>query len=78
MSFQTINNLTYLSGTQEDYDNLLTKDDNTLYIITDTRRLYLGDIEYTNNQSFYGNILDIYLLLTNPRFCDIIFLTGDR
>ena len=58
MSFQTINNLTYLSGTQEDYDNLLTKDDNTLYIITDTRRLYLGDIEYTNNQSFYGNILD--------------------
>ena len=53
MSFQTINNLTYLSGTQEDYDNLLTKDDNTLYIITDTRRLYLGNIEYTNNQWSY-------------------------
>lgn len=55
MSFSTLQNVTYLSGTQTDYDNLAEKDSSTFYITTDTHRIYLGEIEYTsNNDSFYG------------------------
>lgn len=35
-------------GTQQQYNNLLTKDDNAFYIITDTHKIYLGEQLYAN------------------------------
>ena len=34
-------------GIQKDYDELSSRDSNTLYIITDTKAIYLGDILLT-------------------------------
>ena len=50
MSMQTISNISYLKGTQEDYDELLEKNSNTFYITTDTKRIYLGDELYNTIQ----------------------------
>jgi hypothetical protein len=36
-------------GTQSQYDSLATKNVNTMYVITDTRRIYIGDVEYTED-----------------------------
>lgn len=36
-------------GTQSQYDSLDTKNTNTMYVITDTRRIYIGDVEYTED-----------------------------
>lgn len=36
-------------GTQESYDAIVTKDANSVYFITDTKRIYVGDIEYTDD-----------------------------
>lgn len=35
-------------GTQQQYNNLLTKDDNAFYIITDAHKIYLGEQLYAN------------------------------
>lgn len=35
--------LKLLVGTQEQYDNLQVKEDNALYFITDTHRIYRGE-----------------------------------
>ena len=39
----------FIAGAQNQYDALLTKDPNTVYFCTDTRRIYVGDTAY--NQS---------------------------
>ncbi len=39
-------NVMFLRGTQALYDALETKDANTLYWLTDTQRLYKGDVLY--------------------------------
>lgn len=35
-------------GTQAEYNNLLTKDDNAFYIVTDAHKIYLGEQLYAN------------------------------
>lgn len=39
-------NVSFQYGTQNEYDNLTTKDSNTFYITSDTKRLYLGEDLY--------------------------------
>ena len=34
-------------GTWAAFNRLTTKDPNTIYFITDARRIYIGDIEFT-------------------------------
>lgn len=34
-------------GTWAAFNNLATKDPNTIYFITDARRIYIGNIEFT-------------------------------
>lgn len=36
-------------GTQRAYDNLAGKDSNTIYFTTDSRKIYVGDVEYTKD-----------------------------
>lgn len=36
-------------GTQAAYDAIVTKDTNAVYFTTDTKRIYVGDIEYTDD-----------------------------
>jgi hypothetical protein len=43
---ENVNNFLVQKGTQEEYDNLIEKDESTLYIITDTKRMYLGNDLY--------------------------------
>jgi hypothetical protein len=46
--------LSIKKGPQSGYDALV-KDDNTIYFTTDTHRLYIGNIEYTND----NNIIEV-------------------
>ena len=39
-------NVSFQYGSQEDYDNLNTKDVNTFYITSDTKKIYLGEDVY--------------------------------
>lgn len=39
-------NVSFQYGTQNNYDNLTTKDSNTFYITSDTKRIYLGEDLY--------------------------------
>ncbi len=55
-------------GTQSQYDNLVTKNINTIYIITDTHKIYIGDSLYggsgQESSSFSnGELLQIRTLL---------------
>ena len=42
------NILKFLAGSQAQYDALQVKDDNTLYFIIDTHRIYRGDILFAS------------------------------
>ena len=41
------NNVQFKRGTMAAFTNIVTKDSNTIYFITDTNRLFVGDSEYT-------------------------------
>ena len=38
----------FLSGTQAEYDSLKVKDENTLYFIIDTHRIYRGSLLFAS------------------------------
>ena len=42
-------NIKYKFGTQAEYDRLPFKDKKTIYIITDTKNVYIGNQKYNNN-----------------------------
>lgn len=44
-------NVIYKYGTQSAYDALTQKDDNTIYFITDTHRIYVGSSEYSGGST---------------------------
>ena len=56
-------NIIYKYGTQSAYDALQTKNDNTIYFITDTHKIYVGSTEYSGggtgasslDEGIYGN-----------------------
>lgn len=55
-------------GTQSQYNNLTTKDINTIYIVTDTHKIYIGDSLYSgdgggNNSITNNELLQIRVLL---------------
>lgn len=48
------NNVKFKRGTMAAFANVATKDPNTIYFITDTNRIYVGDSEYSR-PVLYGN-----------------------
>ena len=48
------NNVQFKRGTMAAFANVATKDPNTIYFITDTNRIYVGDSEYSR-PVLYGN-----------------------
>lgn len=40
-------------GTQSQYDSLIVPDDDAIYYITDTSRIYVGSVEYTRHVTVY-------------------------
>lgn len=64
---ENISNFLVQKGTQEEYDNLEEKSASTLYIITDTKRMYLGDDLYNelssiDTSSFYNSQYNGFLI----------------
>lgn len=43
---QTGNRINILHGTQQTYDTLQTHDENSIYFCEDSKRIYVGDVEY--------------------------------
>ena len=41
-----INKVTFKKGTSEEYNALSAKDENTIYWLTDTQEVYIGDHKY--------------------------------
>ena len=47
--------ITFRYGTQSAYDALENKDENAFYLITDTRKIYVGNTEYTEDTQMNDN-----------------------
>ena len=67
-------------GTQNAYDTLTQKDENTIYFIIDTKKIYVGDTEYTENTQMNNNTkqyIDSSVGIVNSRVDNIIAHNDD-
>lgn len=48
----------FWKGNRRDYDVIVTKNSNTLYVILDEKRIFLGVIEISNNNQDEVNEID--------------------
>ena len=48
--------INFMVGTSESFDNLQTKDTDTLYFLTDTHQIFVGADEYTKSVRFLNAV----------------------
>lgn len=73
-------NITFKYGTQSAYDDLANKDENTIYFITDSRKIYVGNDEYTEDAQMNDNIkqyVDSHINNVDVRIDNIIAHNND-
>lgn len=59
---ELLNDVHFMIGTQQEYNNLETIDNNTFYVISDAQKIYLGTVEYSS-VPFYQNVLSSKFLV---------------